>query len=103
MVDHNFMRRVTPFLVLEILRHHTDEDHGLKVTQIVELLQKDYSITIERKALSRILVDLWELSQIPENYDWKYPVPFTIRCKVTRRSTGDIRDDWRFCERKKEV
>lgn len=98
MVDQNFMRRMAPFLVLEILKNHTDEEHGLKASQIVELMEKDYSISINRKAVSAILNDLLELSEIPQEYDWKNPMPFSIKFDVTKRSTGDIRENWRLCK-----
>ncbi len=98
MVDHNFMRRMAPFLVLEILKNHTDEEHGLKVSQIVELMEKDYGININRKSVSSILNDLLELSEIPQEYDWKNPMPFSIKFDVTKRSTGDIRENWRLCK-----
>lgn len=98
MVDHNFMKRMAPFLVLEILKAHTDEDHGLKVTEIVELLKTDYEVDIERKSVSRILSDLLELSEIPGDYDWKNPMPFSIKFDVIPRSNGDIRENWRLCK-----
>lgn len=98
MADHNFMRRMTPFLVLEILKNHTDEEHGLKVSQIVELMEKDYGININRKSVSSILNDLLELSEIPQEYDWKNSMPFSIKFDVTKRSTGDIRENWRLCK-----
>lgn len=98
MVDHNFMRRMAPFLVLEILKNHTDEEHGLKASQIVELMEKDYGININRKSVSSILNDLLELSEIPQEYDWKNPMPFSIKFDVTKRSTGDIRENWRLCK-----
>ena len=97
MVDHNFMKRIAPFLVLEILKAYTDEEHGLKVTEIVELMRKDYNLEIERKAISRILYDILELSEIPQEYDWKNPMRFSIKCDVIPRSTGDIRENWRLC------
>ena len=96
-MDHNFMKRMAPLLILEILRAHTDEEQGLKVSRIVELLESDYNVQMERKAVSRILNDLLEISQIPEDYDWKNPMGFSVECSVTPRSTGDIRDDWRLC------
>lgn len=98
MVDHNFMKRMAPFLVLEILKAHTDEEHGLKVTEIVELLKKDYEVEMERKSVSRILSDLLELSEIPGDYDWKNPMPFSIKFDVIPRSNGDIRENWRLCK-----
>ena len=97
MVDHNFMRRISPFLVLEVLKTHTDEEHGLKVTEIVELMRRDYNLEVDRKAVSRILNELLEMSEIPEEYDWKNPMRFSIKYDVIPRSTGDIRENWRIC------
>lgn len=103
MVDHHLLKRMTPFLVLEILKNHTDGTHGLKVSQIVELLQEDYSVTTERKAVSRILNDLFELTELPTQYSWKYPMPYTIKFDTTHRSTGDIRDNWRIYKQFEDV
>jgi hypothetical protein len=98
MVDYNFMRRMAPFLVLEILKNHTDEEHGLKVSQIVALMEEDYGITLNRKAVSSILNDLLELSEIPQEYSWKNPMKFSIKFDVVPRSSGDIRENWRLCK-----
>lgn len=98
MTDQNFMRRMAPFLVLEILKKYTDEEHGLKASQIVELMEKDYGININRKSVSSILNDLLELSEIPQEYDWKNPMPFSIKFDVIPRSNGDIRENWRLCK-----
>lgn len=96
MVDQNHLKRMTPFLVLEILKNYTDGAHGLKVSQIVELLQEDYGVTAERKAVSRILNDLFELTEIPPEYSWKSPMPYTIKFDTKPRSSGDIRENWRL-------
>lgn len=94
----SFLKHSMPLLILEILKNHTDEEHGLKITQIVDLLASEYGITTERKAVSRVLNDLQKVSEIPESFDWKNPVAFSILCDVTPRSTGDIRDNWRVCK-----
>ena len=96
MADLNFMKRMTPFLVLEILKNHTDDTHGLKLTQVVELLEEDYGVTMERKAVSRILNDLYELTEISQAYSWKHPMPYTIKFDTRSRSSGDIRENWRI-------
>lgn len=96
MANLNFMKRMTPFLVLEILKNHTDDTHGLKLTQVVELLEEDYGVTMERKAVSRILNDLYELTEISQAYNWKHPMPYTIDFDTRPRSTGDIRENWRI-------
>lgn len=99
MVDHNFMKRMAPFLVLEILKNHTDEAHGLKVTQVVELLEEDYGVTMERKAVSRILNELYELTEISESYSWKHPMPYTIAYDPKPRSSSEIKENWRLYKR----
>lgn len=96
MADLNFMKRMAPFLVLEILKNHTDDTHGLKLTQVVELLEEDYGVTMERKAVSRILNDLYELTEISQAYSWQYPMPYTIKFDTRPRSSGDIRENWRI-------
>lgn len=96
MADLNFMKRMAPFLVLEILKNHTDDTHGLKLTQVVELLEEDYGVTMERKAVSRILNDLYELTEISQAYSWKHPMPYTIKFDTRSRSSGDIRENWRI-------
>lgn len=96
MADHNLMKRMAPFLVFEILKNHTDDTHGLKLTQVVELLEEDYGVTMERKAVSRILNDLYELTEISQAYSWKHPMPYTIDFDTRQRSSGDIRENWRI-------
>lgn len=96
MADLNFMKRMAPFLVLEILKNHTDDTHGLKLTQVVDLLEEDYGVTMERKAVSRILNDLYELTEISQAYSWKHPMPYTIKFDTRPRSSGDIRENWRI-------
>lgn len=39
--------------VLQILERHSDSEHPIKHEQIVELLEKEYALTIERKAVGR--------------------------------------------------
>lgn len=96
-MDHNLLKRMAPMLILEILKAYTDEDHGLKVNEIVEYMESDYGVTMERKAVSRMLLDMKELSDIPGNgSNWKLPMGFTILCDERPRRTGNIRDNWRL-------
>ena len=41
------------FYVLDILRKYSDEDHHLKQEDIIVLLERDYALSLERKAISR--------------------------------------------------
>ena len=97
MSDHNFIKRIAPMLILNVLKAHSDEDNGLQLSEVVKFLQEDYGITMERKAVSRTLNDLYELSEIPYNStNWRLPVHFGIKCDSRERSTGDIRSNWRI-------
>ncbi len=44
--------------ILEILRLHTDEDHRLSQKEIASLLEKEYGLCLERKAVGRNLCEL---------------------------------------------
>lgn len=39
--------------VLQILEKHSDSEHPIKHDKIVELLESEYGLTIERKAIGR--------------------------------------------------
>lgn len=39
--------------VLQILQRHSDSEHPIKHEKIVELLEREYAITVERKAIGR--------------------------------------------------
>ena len=39
--------------VLQILERHSDSEHPIKHEKIVELLESEYGLTIERKAIGR--------------------------------------------------
>lgn len=44
--------------ILEILRKYTDENHRLSQKEIVDLLKRDYDMTVERKSIRRNINDL---------------------------------------------
>jgi predicted DNA-binding transcriptional regulator YafY len=46
--------------ILEILRKYTDQDHRLSQREIVELLERDYNMVVDRKAVKRNLMNLIE-------------------------------------------
>ena len=41
--------------ILQILEKHSDRDHHLKQEEIAELLDRDFGIVVERKAIGRNL------------------------------------------------
>ena len=42
--------------ILDILRKHSDENHRLSQKEIAGLLEKEYGVTAERKAVKRNLI-----------------------------------------------
>ncbi len=53
--------------ILHILLHYTDEKHPLKQEEIVEYLEKDYGIVVERKVVGRQLALLHEAFEEPNS------------------------------------
>ena len=47
--------------ILEILKIHSDADHRLNQKDIVDLLKRDYQMTVDRKAIKRNLMKLIDL------------------------------------------
>lgn len=60
-------KKMIPINILNILRKYTDEDHRLSQTEIAELLEKEYGIKVERKAIRRNLMNL-----IDSGYEIEY-------------------------------
>ena len=58
----NSMKSMAPLCVYKILMDWTDDDHHMSQKKILAMLQKfPYEITMERKALSRILHTLMDM------------------------------------------
>jgi len=52
-VDNLEPKKLALLRVLQILKKHSDYDHRLKQEEIADLLEKEYGIVLERKAISR--------------------------------------------------
>ena len=76
-------KKMIPMMILEILSNYTDEEHTLSQRDIIEILQNEYEVTIERKAVSRNLNMLMEMGHeigCSESVRMvKVSVPFTVR------------------------
>ena len=48
-------KRLALLRILEILEKHSDEKHPLKQDEILRILERDYGIVLERKAVGRIV------------------------------------------------
>ena len=44
--------------ILEILKKHSDEEHRLNQKEIIDLLDREYDMKVDRKAIKRNLMNL---------------------------------------------
>ena len=51
-------KKVLLLNILDILRKYSDEDHRLSQKDIVDILKTEYGMTVERKAVTRNLMNL---------------------------------------------
>ena len=51
MVQTREPKKMLILYLLDILQHHTDNEHGLSTNELVEMLNKNYNMTIDRKAI----------------------------------------------------
>ena len=54
-------KKMIPLCILEILRKHTDEEHTLDQKDIIELLESEHDLVVERKAIRSNIVKLLEM------------------------------------------
>ena len=69
--DGQNKKMMIPYM-LDILREYTDDDHTLTISEIVELLKRDYGLDIERKSVRRNLETL---------VDCGYPIGYTEKAE----------------------
>ncbi len=67
-------KKVLLLNILDILRRYTDADHRLSQREIVDILRREYNMTVDRKAVKRNLMDLVDLG---------YEVEYTETARVT--------------------
>ena len=51
-------KSLAPLFILEILKEYSDENHPLKQQDIIDKMETEYDITLERKAVARNLTNL---------------------------------------------
>ena len=59
--------------ILDILKKYTDVNHRLSQKEIVEMLQKEYSMKADRKAVKRNLMNL---------IDFGYPISYSESVRI---------------------
>ncbi len=72
--------------ILDILKRYTDAEHRLSQKEIVELLRKEYTMTVDRKAVKRNLMNL---------IDFGYPISYTESVRIGKNGEEEvICTDW---------
>lgn len=79
-------KKLLIFNILDILRKYTDADHRLSQREIQEILETEYHMTAERKAIRRNLMDL---------IDFGYEVEYSESVRMTRNPrTGGLEESF---------
>ena len=72
--------------ILDILRKYTDEDHRLSQKDILEILKKEYSMTADRKAVRRNILNL---------IDFGYEIEYSESIRMVPNSkTGELEESY---------
>ena len=72
--------------ILDILRRYSDEDHRLSQKDIMEILQNEYEMTVDRKAIKRNLMNL---------IDFGYPLEYSESVRINKKGEEEIiYTDW---------
>lgn len=72
--------------ILDILRRYTDEDHRLSQKEIMDILEREYDMKVERKAVKRNLLNL---------IDYGYHVEYSESVRINKKGEEEIiYTDW---------
>ena len=79
--------------ILDILKRYTDEDHRLSQKEIIEILEREYDMKAERKAVKRNLLNL---------IDFGYRVEYSESVRINKKGEEEIVYT-RFFRRRAEI
>lgn len=72
--------------ILDILKRYTDEDHRLSQKEIMDILEREYDMKVERKAVKRNLLNL---------IDYGYHVEYSESVRINKKGEEEIvYTDW---------
>ena len=72
--------------ILDILKRYTDEDHRLSQKEIMDILEREYDMKVERKAVKRNLLNL---------IDYGYNVEYSESVRINKKGEEEIvYTDW---------
>ena len=69
--------------ILDILRKYTDENHRLSQNDILEILEREYQMKTERKAVKRNLMDLIEFG---------YDIEYSDSLRMIKGRSGELEE-----------
>ncbi|MEE1033952.1 MAG: WYL domain-containing protein, partial [Agathobacter sp.] len=69
--------------ILDILRKYTDENHRLSQNDILEILEREYQMKTERKAVKRNLMDLIEFG---------YDIEYSDSLRMIKGRNGELEE-----------
>ncbi len=84
-------KKLLIFNILDILRKYTDEEHRLSQKQIEEILEREYDMPVDRKAIRRNLMDLTDFGYELE-YDEKERT--VVNPKTGEKETATVMTDF---------
>lgn len=72
--------------ILDILKRYTDEDHRLSQKEIMDILEREYDMKVERKAVKRNLLNL---------IDYGYNVEYSESVRINKKGEEEtVYTDW---------
>lgn len=72
--------------ILEILKKHSDEEHRLNQKEIIDLLDREYEMKVDRKAIKRNLMNL---------LDFGYELEYTETIRTNKKGEPEaLYSDW---------
>ena len=77
-----YTRMLTILMIMEILKKHSDEENRLSQANIMELLESEYSVKVERHAPKR------NLDALRDFYDINFDLNCKIKCEESTRGDG---------------
>lgn len=81
----NVKRPKLSFAILEVLRQYSDENHRLSQNDIVELLERDFDLQIDRKSVKRNITGLLEMG---------YPIEFKETLRMYPNKNGEMEESY---------
>ena len=71
--------------ILDILKKYTDEDHRLSQKEIAEILETEYEMKADRKAIKRNLMNLIEFG---------YEIEYSEALRMVKNSKGELEESY---------